>query len=56
MQVIGVYPITGAGEGAVAEVLYPHSAVQNVFTNYRKAFEAPPAKWVQCLNPVFATP
>ncbi len=56
VQVIGTYPITGAGEDAVAEVLYPHSAVQNVFTNYKKAFDVPPATVVQCLNPAFATP
>jgi len=40
----------------VAEVLYPHSAVQNVFTNYKKAFDVPPATAVQCLNPAFTTP
>jgi len=56
VQVIGTYPITGAGEDAVAEVLYPHAAVQNVFTNYKKAFEVPPASAVQCLNPAFKTP
>jgi len=54
--VIGTYPITGAGEDAVAEVLYPHSAVTNVFSNYKKAFDVPPASAVQCLNPAFATP
>jgi hypothetical protein len=53
VQVIGTYPITGSGEDAVAEVLYPHSAVQNVFTNYKKAFDVPPASAVQCLNPAF---
>ena len=46
----------GGGEDAVAEVLYPHSAVQNVFTNYKKAFDVPPATAVQCLNPAFTTP
>jgi hypothetical protein len=56
VQVIGTYPITGAGEDAVAEVLYPHTAVQNVFSNYKKAFEVPPASAVQCLNPAFTTP
>ena len=56
VQLIGTYPITGDGEDDMVQVLYPHAAVQNVFSNYRKAFAVPPAAVVQCLNPAFDTP
>ena len=36
------------------QVLYAKSTVQAGIGDYKKAFNAPPAEVVQCLNPAFA--
>jgi hypothetical protein len=38
------------------QVLYSHQTVQKPFSNYKQAFDVPPAKELQCLNPAFGTP
>jgi hypothetical protein len=53
VQVVGTYPITGHGESTVAEVTYSLATVQNPNFAYQKAFDAPPAQSVDCLNPAF---
>jgi hypothetical protein len=35
-------------------VLYSHQTVLLPTFNYKKAFDVPPAKELQCLNPAFA--
>jgi hypothetical protein len=55
VQLVGTYPIEGAGAGddAVVQVLYSKATVQGNLPAYTKMFEAPPAEVVQCLNPAF---
>jgi hypothetical protein len=54
VQLVGTYPITGAGDDDVVQVLYSHQTVLLPTFNYKKAFDVPPAKELQCLNPAFA--
>jgi hypothetical protein len=53
VQLVGTYPIEGAGEDDVVQVLYSKSTVQNPLPAYKKMFDVPPAEVVQCLNPAF---
>jgi len=53
VQLIGTYPIEGAGEADVVQVLYAKSTVQANLPAYKKMFDVPPAEVVQCLNPAF---
>ena len=53
MQLVGTYPIDGTTDDAVVQVLYAKSTVQAGIGDYKKAFDAPPAEVVQCLNPAF---
>ena len=53
VQLIGTYPIEGAGEDAVVQVLYAKSTVQGTLPAYKKMFDVPPAEVLQCLNPAF---
>ncbi len=55
VQLIGTYPITGAGDDDVVQVLYSHQTATSPNFNYKKAFDVPPAELVQCLNPAFAS-
>jgi hypothetical protein len=54
VQLIGTFPIEGAIEGEVdvVQVFYTNA---DVLGNWpaSKAFQAPPADTVQCLNPAF---
>jgi hypothetical protein len=56
VQLVGTYPITGATDVDVVQVLYAHATVLAPFADYQQAFDVPPAELVQCLNPAFATP
>ncbi len=53
VQLVGTYPIDADGDTDVVQVLYSKAAVQSVFSDYKKAFDVPPAEVVQCLNPAF---
>jgi hypothetical protein len=53
VQLVGTYPIEGAGEDDVAQVLYSKATVQGTLPAYRKMFAVPPAETLQCLNPAF---
>ncbi len=53
VQLVGTYPIDGATDDDVVQVLYTKATVQNGLGDYKKAFDAPPAEAVQCLNPAF---
>jgi hypothetical protein len=53
VQLVGTYPLQGAGDDTVVQVLYTKATVQNGIGDYLKAFDAPPAEVVQCLNPAF---
>jgi hypothetical protein len=54
VQLIGTYPIAGAGSGDVdvVQVFYSKSALNSRLT-VQNVFDAPPATEVQCLNPAF---
>jgi hypothetical protein len=53
VQLIGTYPIEGAGDDDVVQVLYSKATVQGNLPSYLKMFDVPPAEVVQCLNPAF---
>jgi hypothetical protein len=53
VQLVGTYPIEGTTESTVVQVLYSKATVQAGIGDYKKAFDAPPAEVVQCLNPAF---
>lgn len=53
VQLVGTYPIEGAGDDAVVQVLYSKATVQGNLPSYLKMFDVPPAEVVQCLNPAF---
>ena len=53
VQLVGTYPIEGAGDDAVVQVLYSKATVQGNLPAYTRMFEVPPAEVVQCLNPAF---
>ncbi len=53
VQLVGTYPLDGTADGTVVQVLYAKSTVQSGIGDYKKAFIAPPAEVVQCLNPAF---
>src|SRR5439155_1646150 len=50
---VGTYPIEGHGDVDVVRVVYSKDTVSGGIA-YTKAFEAPPAESVPCLNPAFA--
>ena len=54
MQLLGTYPIEGAGQGEV-DVVQAFYTNADVLASWpaSKAFLAPPAAAVQCLNPAF---
>jgi hypothetical protein len=54
IQLVGTYPIEGAAEEDVVQVLYGKSVA--IPANYLKMFDVPPAEVVQCLNPAFDLP
>jgi hypothetical protein len=56
VQLVGTYPLQGAGDDTVVQVLYTKATVQAGIGDYRKAFVVPPAEAVQCLNPAFDLP
>ncbi len=53
VQLVGTYPIEGAGEDDVVQALYSKATVMGNLPSYLKMFEVPPAEAVQCLNPAF---
>jgi hypothetical protein len=53
VQLVGTYPIEGAGEDDVVQVLYSKATVLGNLPSYPKMFNVPPAEAVQCLNPAF---
>ncbi len=53
VQLVGTYPIEGAGDDDVVQVLYTKATVQGQLPAYLKMFDVPPAEVVQCLNPAF---
>jgi hypothetical protein len=53
VQLVGTYPIEGTTDSNVVQVLYSKATVQAGIGDYKKAFDAPPAEVVQCLNPAF---
>jgi hypothetical protein len=53
VQLVGTYPIEGAGDDDVVQVLYSKATVQGNLPGYLKIFDVPPAEVVQCLNPAF---
>lgn len=53
VQLVGTYPLDGTTDDTVVQVLYAKSTVQAGIGDYKKAFDAPPAEVVQCLNPAF---
>jgi hypothetical protein len=56
VQLVGSYPLQGAGEDTVVQALYSKATVQAGIGDYHKAFVAPPAEAVQCLDPAFDLP
>ena len=56
VQLVGTYPIDADGDSDVVQVLYSKATVQSGFSDYRKAFDVPPADTVQCLNSAFDLP
>ncbi|HLM18336.1 MAG TPA: hypothetical protein VK549_10985, partial [Acidimicrobiia bacterium] len=56
VQLVGTYPIEGAGDDDVVQVLYAKATVQGTLPSYLKMFDVPPAETVQCLNPAFDLP
>ena len=52
VQLVGTYPLEDAADDTVVQVLYSKSTVQ-IGVSEKKAFDAPPAEVVQCLNPAF---
>jgi hypothetical protein len=59
VQLIGTYPIEGTADSVVVQVLYSKATVLGMpgaMPDYRKAFDAPPAEAVQCLNSAFDLP
>jgi hypothetical protein len=53
VQLVGTYPIEGAGDDDVVQVLYTKATVLGQLPTYTKMFVVPPAEVVQCLNPAF---
>jgi len=53
VQLVGRYPIDASGDSDVVQVRYSKATVQSGFSDYKKAFDVPPADVVQCLNPAF---
>jgi hypothetical protein len=56
VQLVGTYPIQGTTDVDVVQVLYAKATVNGTLPDYKKMFEVPPAKVVQCLNPAFKLP
>ena len=53
VQLVGTYPIEGAGDDDVVQVLYSKATVLGQLPSFTKMFDVPPAEVVQCLNPAF---
>jgi hypothetical protein len=53
VQLVGTYPIEGAGDDDVVQALYSKATVQGTLPSYPAMFDVPPAEVVQCLNPAF---
>jgi len=53
VQLVGTYPIEGASDDDVVQVLYSKATVLGNLPSYLKMFDVPPAEVVQCLNPAF---
>ncbi len=59
VQLVGTYPLNQDGDADVVQVLFSKATVQalpGAMPDYKKAFDAPPAEAVQCLNPAFDLP
>jgi anti-sigma28 factor (negative regulator of flagellin synthesis) len=53
VQLVGTYPIEGAGDDDVVQALYSKATVLGTLPSYLRMFLVPPAEVVQCLNPAF---
>ncbi len=59
VQLVGTYPLNADGDADVVQVLFSKATVQGLpgtMPDSKKAFVAPPAEAVQCLNPAFDLP